>query len=74
MTAVVIVYVAGVAIGLAFGDARPAARMALALLWPLGLLAFVVTLCVLLAASLIAFPAFGAAIVAVIVVLWVLMQ
>jgi hypothetical protein len=43
-------------------DARPAARLGLALLWPLGPLAFVVTITILLAASLIAYPAFGAAV------------
>jgi hypothetical protein len=55
------VYGAGVVIGLLAGDARPAARLGLALLWPLGPAAFVVTLAVLLAASLIAFPVIGAA-------------
>ena len=43
-------------------DARPPARVGLALLWPLGPLAFVVTVTILLAASLIAYPAFGAAV------------
>ena len=56
-TYVTAVYVAGVAWGLIVIDARPAPRVGLALLWPLGLLAFVVTFTVLLVASLIAFPA-----------------
>ena len=56
------VYVAGVAWGLIMIDARPPARIGLALLWPLGPLAFVVTITILLAASLIAFPAFGVAV------------
>jgi len=43
-------------------DARPGSRLGLALLWPLGPLAFVVTITILLAASLIAYPAFGAAV------------
>lgn len=59
-TALLLVYAAGVAVGLAATDAGPGGRLALALLWPLGPLAFVVTLGVLLAASLIAFPIVGA--------------
>ena len=56
-----VVYVAGVAWGLMMIDARPAPRLGLALLWPLGPLAFVLTIVVLLAAALIAYPAVGAA-------------
>jgi hypothetical protein len=58
------VYVAGVVWGLLRIDARPAARVALALVWPIGPAAFVVTLTVLLAALLIAFPRFGAVVLA----------
>jgi hypothetical protein len=72
IAAVMIVYAAGVALGIVCGNARPTVRIALALLWPLGLVAFAVTLLVLLAASLIAFPMF-AALVAAIVLLWALM-
>ena len=64
MWIVVVAYVAGVLIGLAATDARPAARLGLALLWPLGFAAFVVTLAVLAAASLIAFPIVGVAVLA----------
>lgn len=53
------VYVAGVAWGLLVIDARPVARVGLALLWPLGPLAFAVTVAVLLVASLVASPAIG---------------
>ena len=60
MNLVLLVYVVGVAWGLLRTDARPLARVALALLWPLGPIAFGVTLSILLAASLIAFPLFGA--------------
>jgi hypothetical protein len=49
-------------------DARPAARVGLALLWPLGPLAFVVTVTILLAASLIAYPAFGVGVLIAVVV------
>jgi hypothetical protein len=67
-----VIYVAGVAWGLMVIDARPAQKIALAMLWPLGPIAFAVTITLLLAASLIAFPLWGAtvAIIAV-VVAWV---
>ena len=55
---------AGVLIGCRGIDARPAARVGLALLWPVGPAAFVVTLAVLVAASLIAFPIVGAIVLA----------
>jgi hypothetical protein len=58
----VAVYVAGVAWGLLKIDAPSYARVGLALVWPLGPLAFGVTITILLAASLIAYPAFGAAV------------
>ena len=57
-----VVYVAGVVWGLIAIDARPAARVGLTLVWPIGPLAFVVVVTILLAASLIAYPAFGAAV------------
>lgn len=43
MTWLLAVYVAGVCCGLVFTDARPPARVGLALLWPAGPLAFLVT-------------------------------
>lgn len=55
-------YAAGVAWGLLMIDARPAARVGLALLWPLGPLAFIGTVALLLVASLVAAPAFGGAV------------
>ena len=61
---VLLVYGVGVLVGLAATDARPAARVGLALLWPAGPVAFVVTLAVLAAASLIAFPVVGVAVLA----------
>ncbi|MBM2850779.1 MAG: hypothetical protein HW418_3721 [Anaerolineales bacterium] len=64
------VYVAGVVWGLIAIDARPAARLGLALVWPLGPLAFVLTITILLAASLIAYPAFGAAVLAAAGAMW----
>jgi hypothetical protein len=53
------VYLAGVLVGLWLGDSRPPVRVGLALLWPLGPIAFVVTIAGLLLASLIAFPLVG---------------
>ena len=67
---VLVVYVVGVVWGLLRIDARPFIRIVLALLWPLGPVAFVVTLATLFAASLIAFPLFGALMVAAAGVMW----
>ena len=53
-------YVAGILWGLLMIDARPVARLGLAVLWPLGPLAFLGTVALLLAASLVAAPAFAA--------------
>lgn len=60
MRVVMIVYLAGVAAALWRTDAPWPGRAALALLWPVGPVAFVATVAVLLAASLIAFPIAGA--------------
>jgi hypothetical protein len=57
---VLLIYVLGVAVGLLFTDARVPTRILLALLWPLGPLAFVVVVGGLLVASLYIFPIFGA--------------
>ena len=50
------IYALGVVIALWRTDAAWPMRIAVAALWPLGPLAFVVTVGILLAASLIAFP------------------
>jgi len=63
-TYISLIYVAGVVWGLLVIDAHASVRIGLAVLWPLGPAAFVVTLTALLAASLIAFPIFGAAVLA----------
>lgn len=63
MTALVAIYVAGALVALWRTDGAPLTRLAIALLWPIGPLAFVVTVSILLAASVIAFPALGAALV-----------
>lgn len=59
------VYLLGVAVALFTIDARGPARLGLALLWPVGPIAFVVTISILLAASLIAFPMLGLIVLAV---------
>jgi hypothetical protein len=64
MWIVALIYSVGVVIGVATTDAQPVARLGLALLWPIGPAAFVVTLAVLVAASLIAFPIFGVLVLA----------
>ncbi|MBM3818608.1 MAG: hypothetical protein FJW14_06270 [Acidimicrobiia bacterium] len=64
-TSIALIYVAGVVWGLLVIDARVGVRMGLAVLWPVGPAAFLVTLTILLAASLIAFPMFGLAVAAI---------
>jgi hypothetical protein len=64
------IYVAGVVWGLLKIDAGGATRIALALLWPLGPIAFAVTITILLAASVIAFPLWGAAVASAAAVVW----
>jgi len=64
-TVVLVVYALGVAIGLAVTDARWPTRLALALLWPLGPAALVVTLAVLFLALPIAFPVAGSIVFAI---------
>lgn len=56
------VYVLGVIVGLLRVDAAPATRMIVALLWPLGVIAGVVTVSALLLAALVLFPMVGAAV------------
>ena len=51
-------------------DARPAARVGLALLWPIGPLAFAFTIAILLVASPIASPAFGAVMLLTVAAAW----
>ena len=64
------IYVAGVVWGLMVIDARPMTKIALAILWPLGPIAFAVTITILFAASLIAFPLWGVAVVIVAGAAW----
>lgn len=64
------VYAIGVAVGLALTDARPLARVSIALLWPLAIVTFAVTIATLLGAAMLVFPAFGVLVVAMAVASW----
>lgn len=68
--AITVLYVAGVLWSLTKTDARPAERVVLSLLWPLGPLAFLVTIAILLAASVIAYPLVMVPAVVVLAVVW----
>jgi hypothetical protein len=68
------VYLAGLVVGLIATDGRLGTRLLLALLWPLGPLAFVVTVAGLVAASTVAFPVVGAVMVVMAGLVWWLMN
>ena len=68
--AVIIVYVVGVAIGLWRVDGSPAARVIVAALWPLGVLAGVVTVSGLILIGMVVFPMVGVACVALAALAW----
>lgn len=68
-----LIYGLGVAAGLVFTDAKPALRVVLSLLWPIGPLAFVTVVSGLLLASLVAFPMFGAAVAVIAAVAWMVL-
>ena len=61
---VIALYIGGFALGLLFSDGSIGTRVLLAALWPLGPLAFLVTVSALTIAAMIAFPVFGAIVVA----------
>ena len=58
------VYLLGALVALVRTDAGWGTRVLLAALWPIGPLAFAVTVATLVAVGMIAFPAFGAAVLA----------
>jgi hypothetical protein len=66
------VYAAGVLIAVIRVDGSFATRIGLGLVWPLGLLAFVVTITVLLCVAAVAFPIFGVVLAAAIIGAWYL--
>jgi hypothetical protein len=55
-----LIYALGAIVGFVLTDARPLARVGLALAWPVGPLAFAVVVSGLLLAALYIFPIFGA--------------
>lgn len=57
VAALLVLYAVGAAVALVRTDGGPLERVVLAVFWPVGPVAFAVTVAVLLAASLIAFPA-----------------
>ena len=65
-----IVYVVGVLIGLMAIDGGLGTRIGLALVWPLGPLAFIATVAGLLVVAAIAFPLFGVALTGALAVVW----
>lgn len=65
------IYAIGVAAGLVLTDASPLARVAIALLWPLGAAAFVVTISILFVAAMLVFPVFGVLVLAAGVAGWI---
>jgi hypothetical protein len=68
--AIEIVYVVGVLVGLLATDGGFAARIGLALAWPLGPLAFLATVAGLLVVAAIAFPFFGVALAVLAAAAW----
>ena len=64
------VYVVGVLVGLAATQGGVGTRLGLALLWPLGPLAFLITVTGLLVVAAIAFPMFGLVLAAAIAAAW----
>lgn len=67
------VYVAGALVALVRTDAGWATRVLLAALWPVGPLAFVVTVGTLVAVGMVAFPAFGTVVLATAGAAWYLL-
>ena len=64
------IYVVGVLVGLVATQGGMATRIGLALLWPLGPLAFFITVAGLLVIAAIAFPLFGVSLAAAIGAAW----
>ena len=70
VTFAMVVYAVGVAIGLLMVDGSRAVRLGLALMWPVGPIAFIVTLAILIGAAAIAFPLFGVLVAAAAIGWW----
>ena len=70
LTIATTIYGIGVLVGLIATQGGWATRLGLALLWPLGPLAFVVTVAGLLVIAGIAFPLFGVSLAAAVLAVW----
>ena len=68
------VYIVGVLVGLVATQGGVATRLGLALLWPLGPLAFVATVAGLLVVAAIAFPLFGILLAAGTAAAWLMLR
>jgi hypothetical protein len=64
------VYLVGVVVGLMATQGGPGTRLLLAILWPLGPLAFLITITGLLVVAAIAFPVFGVILAAGLAAVW----
>ena len=64
------VYALGVIAGLLCVDGSMPTKVGLAIVWPLGLLAFIITIAALVGVAAIAFPMFGIALVGVLAAAW----
>ncbi len=72
LTILVLVCATGVLVGLWRTDGGTASKLTVSLLWPIGPLAFAVTIAILVAASAIAYPVFGAVLAAIVLGWWTL--
>jgi hypothetical protein len=70
LTPALILYVAGVLLGVLRVDGGPATRLVVALLWPVGVAAGVLTVGSLVLVAMVVFPLVGAAAAATAVLLW----
>ncbi|PYR66622.1 MAG: hypothetical protein DMF87_04355 [Acidobacteria bacterium] len=68
------IYMLGVIVGLIATQGGVATRLVMALLWPLGPLAFIITVAGLLIVAAIAFPMFGAILAGVVAAGWWLLR
>jgi hypothetical protein len=68
------IYILGVIVGLFATQGGGATRLVLALLWPLGPLAFIITVAGLLVVAAIAFPMFGVLLAAALGAAWWLLR
>jgi hypothetical protein len=70
LTTTLIVYVVGVIVGLLRVDASPLTRLVVALLWPVGAAAGVVTVSGLVLMAMVLFPVLGGAVVVIAAAIW----